>query len=136
MAGTLTVDTLKSGLSTPTVFQNTSGTEIGQLARSWINYNGGATPAIRASFNVSSVTKNTTGDYTHNFSNALADANFGVVGTTQFDTSGSTASAYLMGINIAHITNSQTTTSVRYWGRYGAAIALYDQYTIALTINR
>ena len=80
MAGTLTVDTLKSDSSTPTVFRNTSGTEIGQLTRAWINFNGtSGSTAARASFNVSSVTRNNTGDYTVTMSNALADGNFSVV---------------------------------------------------------
>lgn len=78
MAGTLTVDTVKSGLSTPTVFQNTSGTEIGQLCRSWCAYSGSGS-TIRGSFNISSVTKNAGGDYSPNFSTAMADANYSAV---------------------------------------------------------
>jgi len=46
------------------------------LAKSWVNFNGTGTVAIRASFNVSSITDNGTGDYTVNFTTALADANY------------------------------------------------------------
>lgn len=47
------------------------------LAKAWVNFNGvPATPTIRASHNVSSVTKNGTGVYTINFSSAMADANY------------------------------------------------------------
>jgi hypothetical protein len=55
-----------------------AGTKISNLndAKAWINFNGTGTPAIRASFNVSSITDNGTGDYTINFTNALTDANF------------------------------------------------------------
>jgi hypothetical protein len=42
-----------------------------------VNFNGTGTVAIRASFNVSSITDNGTGDYTVNFTNALPDANYG-----------------------------------------------------------
>ena len=48
--------------------------------RAWVNFNGTGTVAIRASGNVSSITDNGTGDYTVNFTSALADANYaGVV---------------------------------------------------------
>jgi hypothetical protein len=51
----------------------------GMLCRAWVNFNGTDTVAIRASFNVSSITDNNTGDYTVNFTTALADANYSVV---------------------------------------------------------
>lgn len=44
--------------------------------KAWVNFNGTGTVAIRASKNVSSITDNGTGDYTVNFTTALADANY------------------------------------------------------------
>ena len=44
-------------------------------ALAWVNFNGN-TAAIRSSYNVSSVTRNSAGDYTVNFASALSDANF------------------------------------------------------------
>jgi hypothetical protein len=80
MAGTLSVDTIKSGsASTPPTFQDSAGTQVGTLCRAWVNFNGTGTVAIRASFNVTSITDNGIGDYTVNFTNALADANYSVV---------------------------------------------------------
>ena len=49
--------------------------EASGLAKAWVNFNGTGTVAIRASYNVSSITDNGTGDYTVNFTTALADAN-------------------------------------------------------------
>ena len=56
-------------------------------ARAWVNFDGTnaftpnpSTSAIRASGNVSSITKNTTGDFTINFATALPDANYCVSG--------------------------------------------------------
>ena len=43
-----------------------------------MNFNGTGTVAIRASFNVSSITDNGTGDYTVNFTTAMPDANYAV----------------------------------------------------------
>jgi len=74
--GSLLADVVKSSTSSPITFQNTSGTEIGTLCRAWVNFNGTGTVAIRASFNVSSITDNGTGDYTVNFTNAMPDTNY------------------------------------------------------------
>jgi hypothetical protein len=56
--------------------------------RAWVNFNGTGTVAIRASGNVSSITDNGTGDYTVNFTTAMADANYSTVGTTGVGSSG------------------------------------------------
>ena len=48
--------------------------------RAWVNFDGtgttGTNQTIRASFNVSSVYKNGTGDYTVNFTTAMPDVNY------------------------------------------------------------
>lgn len=56
-----------------------SETVINGSAKAWVNFNGESTVAIRASFNVSSITDNGTGDYTVNFTNAMTDANYALV---------------------------------------------------------
>jgi hypothetical protein len=56
-----------------------------QVCKAWVNFNGTGTVAIRASYNVSSITDNGVGDYTVNFTNALVDANFSVPGTAWSD---------------------------------------------------
>jgi len=73
---TLNVGTIKSVSSAAPVFQNSSGTEKGQLAKAWINFNGSGTIAIRDSFNVSSITDDATGKYTINFTNAFPNTNY------------------------------------------------------------
>ena len=87
-------------------------TEQGQLCKAWVNFNGTSTVAIRASYNVSSITDNGTGDYTVNFTTALADANYAVTGSVkEFD---STANSFL-GFSPAKVTvaSAFTTSSVR-----------------------
>ncbi len=87
MAGTIVADQLeaaststlviKNGVAnTPPTIQDSAGTQIGTFCRAWVNFNGTGTVAIRASFNVSSITDNNTGDYTVNFTTAMADANY------------------------------------------------------------
>tara|TARA_R110000823_G_C15717845_1_gene478297 strand:- start:252 stop:608 length:357 start_codon:yes stop_codon:yes gene_type:complete len=66
-----------------TTITNPSGGQptIDGLAKAWVNFNGTGTVAIRASLNVSSITDNGTGDYTLNFTTALADVNYSIVGS-------------------------------------------------------
>ena len=75
---TLAVGTIKSVSSAPPVFQNTSGTEKGQLAKVWINFSLSSS-SIRDSFNVSSITDNGTGFFTINFSNAMSNDDYNCV---------------------------------------------------------
>lgn len=78
MPGTLTISTLSDGTN------STSATNCIQgSAKAWVNFNGTtASPStIRGSYNVSSVTKNGTGDYTVNFTNAMTDANYSFCGS-------------------------------------------------------
>jgi hypothetical protein len=51
----------------------------GTTCKAFVNFNGTGTVAIRAQFNVSSITDNGTGDYTVNFTTALADVNYSTV---------------------------------------------------------
>ena len=51
------------------------------VSRAWVNFNGTGTVAIRASFNVTSITDNGTGDYTLNFTNAMPNASYAAVGS-------------------------------------------------------
>jgi hypothetical protein len=89
MAGTVVADTLqadststlvlKNGVAnTPPTIQDSAGTQIGTFCRAWVNFNGTGTVAIRASFNVTSITDNGTGNYTVNFTTAMPDVNFAV----------------------------------------------------------
>jgi len=63
-----------------TTIQNLAGVEV-YTAKAWVNFNGTGTVAIRASGNVSSITDNGTGNYTINFTSALADANYMMAGS-------------------------------------------------------
>ena len=74
--GTVDTDVLAANAVT---YAKIGTTEQGQLCKAWVNFNGTSTVAIRASYNVSSITDNGTGDYTVNFTSALADANYSAV---------------------------------------------------------
>jgi hypothetical protein len=110
MAGTIVADQLeaaststlviKNGVAnTPPTVQDSAGTQIGTFCRAWVNFNGTGTVAIRASFNVSSITDVGVGIYTVNFTTAMPDANYsGEVSCNDSNrpgvNSGATASAF------------------------------------------
>jgi len=84
-----------AGSSTKHIVVDSDGTgaEEGQLkeennriAKAWLNYDG-TTPSIRDSYNIGSVTDNGTGEYTVNYSTAMSDANYSIVGFAHDDAS-------------------------------------------------
>jgi hypothetical protein len=79
MPGTLVITTLSDGTN------STSATNCIQgSAKAWVNFNGIPTIAIRASYNISSITRTATGQYTVNFTNAMPDANYAPFGSADF----------------------------------------------------
>jgi hypothetical protein len=75
---TIKADTLSNLLGTLSV---PVATAVQGSAKAWIYFTVTAgTPAIQASFNITSITDNGAGDYTFNFTNSLADANFAFAG--------------------------------------------------------
>lgn len=66
-----------------------------QLVKAWINMNGSGTVAINDSFNVSSITDNGTGNYTITLINAMANANYCVVGMCKQTSANVTTSPHL-----------------------------------------
>jgi len=125
---TLNVDTINDRVGT-------GQPAISGLAKAWVNFNGTGTVAIRASYNVTSITDNATGDYTINFTNALPDANYSVSFATKLrDITGS--AGFIVGeisdkVNIA---NAMTTTSLRI-GTISSA-TYYDVAVANVTIFR
>ena len=122
MAGKLVIDTLQDGSGNSTSATNA----IQGSAKAWVNFNG-ATGVINASFNVGSVTRNGTGDYTVNFTNALADSNYSGVAfpSGQAGTIAPAARGY-----------SQTTSAFRIQTLNAAQSALQDSNPIGVAIFR
>jgi hypothetical protein len=65
---------------------NASGSAPIYACRAWVNFDGVTTATIRASGNVSSVTRNQLGRYTINFATAMPDTNFSAVSDGYFTT--------------------------------------------------
>jgi len=91
-----------------------------QICKAWVNFNGTLSGSItpRSSYNVSSITKNGTGDYTINFATPMADANYSVTATANTNSTFIVAQTY-----------SQATSSVRIQTGAGNA-SYYNLFTI------
>lgn len=79
--------------------------------RAWVEFNGSGTVAIRASGNVSSITDNGVGDYTVNFTSAMPDTNYAILGTCDVVVGDSQGTVVQMNQNTGGPTH--TTSSVR-----------------------
>jgi hypothetical protein len=103
-------------------------TEQRQLCKAWVNFDGtlvtnpGSATGIRASYNVSSITDNGVGDYTVNFTSALADANY------SFALSKSEAASEPSGYNATISTIGMTTTGINVRIRYNNGVIGDDDY--------
>ena len=127
--GSVLIDTVQSSTAaTAPVFKDGNGTQIGTLCRAWVNFNGTGTVAINASFNVSSITDNGTGDYTVNFTTALPDANYCVSTTAQVIAD--QGSSYQFGLrtttNASTAPTTKTTTAVRLLSRRESDVDLQN----------
>ena len=84
---------------------NASGNAPIYACRAWVNFNGTGTVAIRGSGNVSSITDNGVGDYTVNFTAAMQDINYSVVGSGNLNNAESWS--------VTAVPNNTMTTSFR-----------------------
>jgi hypothetical protein len=86
MAGTITISTLSDGTNSTSATNPILGS-----SKAWANF-AGATGTINGSFNVSSVTRNSTGNYTVAFTAALPNTNYAVATSCYCGDTNATAS--------------------------------------------
>lgn len=123
-AGTLTITRAAGNLTTT----------IGGRVVAWCDFNGNfaSSQTPNANFNVSSITKNATGDYTVNFSSALANANYVVAGTAQLDTPSPGQSNYNVMVAVPRRSGAKATGSCRIVCEYPLGVALYDSISVGV----
>lgn len=103
------------------------GIDKNQLVKAWV-YFYGSSGAIINSYNMSSVTRNSTGEYTFTMTNALSNANYVCAGTMQYAT-GATLQGYFV-LETNYLT--PTTTQVRLGASVGGSY--YDPQVAGLLI--
>jgi hypothetical protein len=99
------------------------------LCKAWVNFNGTGTVAIRAAFNVSSITDNGTGLYTVNFTTAMPDANYCALCTGEHFPGVN----YTNGATIRDGTRLTTSVQLNYFNNSGV---VYDVVTAYAAIFR
>jgi hypothetical protein len=99
-----------------------------------VNFNGTGTVAIRASGNVSSITDNGTGDYTVNFTNAMPDTSYSIIGSViNAENKDAVVVAGLPGVpNPA----PPTTTTSRFQCRYAPSNSTLDCNFVNISVFR
>ena len=99
--------------------------------RAWVNFNGTGTVAIRDSGNVSSITDDGTGNYSVNFTTAMPDANYAVLGTA-----GHTSASNLIALTVNRVSGSLPATgSVHVYTSYANTYA-FDSINTSVAIVR
>ena len=91
----------------------TSNLKIDGAAKAWVNFDGTGTVSIDDSFNVSSITDNSTGNYTINFTNAMSNAEYAVAGSVE-----TTNATPVVVTTFGTSGNSRTTSGVRIAASY------------------
>ena len=99
----------------------------GMLCRAWVNFNGTGTVAIRAAYNVTSITDNGVGNYTVNFTNAMPDANYVALALSGESTN--TAGGSTVGANLS-------TTSCQFWTNNASTAAAADRSIVCVSFFR
>ena len=102
--------------------------------RAWVNFNGTGTVAIRASGNVSSITDNGVGYYSVNFTTAMPDANYSVVCSGSYTSTGTVQHTPIVG-PVAANQFTATTSQVRIGATTDAASAT-DPTSVYVAIFR
>jgi len=132
MAGTIVAGTLSDGTS------STSSTNIiFGSAKAWVNFNGTlASPGTgRASYNISSVTKISTGRFQINFTTAMTDINYSIIGICscdgQFGVGGS-----IKVLNIEQTSTFLTTSCIIGTATVGATPAMIDTTITSVAVFR
>jgi hypothetical protein len=90
-----------------------NGSAFGISAKAWVNFNGTGTVAIRASFNVTSITDNGDGDYTVNFTNALTDSNYAAVFGGLGSNLGNISGGMVVIAGASNVADTKSTTQLR-----------------------
>jgi hypothetical protein len=131
--GVITTDDLAAGAVTDAKVSGSAAIADAKLSgttcKAWVNFNGTGTVAIRASYNVSSITDNGAGNYTVNFTTAMADANYGATVGVQ------TPAGYnTVGSTISNVSSSSVLLGVV--GIIGSSNVAADPVQATVTISR
>ena len=99
------------------------------LCKAWVNFNGVSGVTVNSSFNVSSVTRGSTGQYVVNFTNAFANANYACVSGYYNNSSGLPAYVPYTRV-LAAYPNNTSSARMSSWAGDGSNV-YYDLQSIS-----
>ena len=118
MAGKVVVSTLNNDTGVLATQNGMTG-----IAKAWVRFTvSGTTPTVVASFNISSITYVTTGQYTFNFTTAMPNANYSAISTGGIDTALNSycyAAPFGQTTNPFYVAPTTTAFSQLYMGNLG-----------------
>ena len=142
MASQLKVDTL-TGVTTAgsiavTGEGNSTTTNLQQgLAKSWFNLNA-ATPALRDSFNIGSITDEATGRYEGNFTSSMSNGNYSVYGSASVTSDNGSFSSFTQVVTTGDPGNTNglhSTAAIRVNIQGAAENAAHDPQMVHCGVN-
>jgi hypothetical protein len=115
---------------------NASGSAPIFAARAWVNFDGTGTVTIRASGNVSSITDGGTGVYTVNFTTAMPDTDYAMVGTPSSGDTASIPGGLMQSTATGGADFTRTTSSITVRNARASTGAAADAGSINIAIFR
>jgi hypothetical protein len=109
MAGSLVISTLNNDTGVLATQNGMTG-----IAKAWVNFAGSTGTINGTSFNVSSVTRSSTGNYIVNFTTAMPNANYAVAGSC--GSGGSVAGILFANYQLAPTTTACTIITLSFAG--------------------
>lgn len=133
LAGATTAVNIGSATGTSTITLNgtVNAPGLANGVKAWVNFNGTGTVAIRSSFNVTSITDNGVGDYTVNFTTAMADVNYSAVMSGSTPSGGGSTNGFT---TFEFLTNSTTLARTTSAFRFFTANSTFNNAD-ALSVN-
>jgi len=124
MPGTITISTLSDGTNSTSATNPILGS-----AKAWVNFDGSA-GTITGSFNIGSITKNSTGSYVANFTTAMPNTNYATVVSLSPGSSLNPGTATLRGDGTGQYSTTQI--AVATWGNTNTS--LYDSSLVCIAV--
>ena len=127
-------------LTTPTFdsasLATISGTAPLYMCRAWANWTGVTTVTVRASGNVSSITRAATGDYTVNFTTAMTDAKYAATLTCCGGSLTDVTRVFVIAGTTAGGANTKSTTQLRVQSGSSSSASVNDTAELNVAIFR
>jgi phosphoribosylformylglycinamidine (FGAM) synthase-like enzyme len=129
MAGALTISTLNNDTG-PLATQN----GMTGICKAWVNFSANTgTVTINGSFNISSVTRNSTGVFTPNFTTAMPNGNYSAIATSSPAASGNDSMTIQMYASGSSTIVAPSTTSFTF-GCVQAVTAYRDPFYVTVAV--